>query len=106
MPYVHHDFKLGRDVVLTKLLSEYDMRRNQRHQVRRWRAIRSLQYALRRSPELLLAHPDLREYAQEVVAIQRERGRLPDDRVTQMSSTRKQLDYSKKTGRAVHFTDA
>jgi hypothetical protein len=107
MAYVHHDFKLGRDVVQTKLLSEYNLRRNRRHQVRRERAIRSLQYSLQRSPELLLAHPDLREYAQQVATRQ---GILRTEEVIpaagMSSSTRKQLDYSKKTRRAFHFIDA
>jgi hypothetical protein len=106
MSYVHHDFKLGRDVVLTKLLSEYDMRQNQRQANRRMRATRSLQYTLRRSPELLLAYPDLREYAAQVRARRRIRTEEVIPAAGLSSSTRKQLDYSKKTGRAFHFTDA
>ncbi|ANS05015.1 hypothetical protein [uncultured Mediterranean phage] len=110
LPYIRHSYELGCDVAMTKLLSEQDVRRDRRHLRRRERAVRILtRHTLQQSPELLLMHPELRTYANEVISAQRinqgQAGRQ-ETRITRTDNKRKQIDYSKTTGRAVHFTDA
>lgn len=110
LPYVRHSYEQGCDVVRTKLLSEHDVRRDRRHRRRRERAVRILaQHTLQQSPGLLLLHPELRTYANEVISTQRinqEQPGIQETRITRTDNKRKQIDYSKTTGRAVHFTDA
>ena len=110
LPYVRHSYEQGCAVVRTKLLSEHDVRRDRRHLRRRERAVRILaQHTLQQSPGLLLLHPELRTYANEVINAQRINQGQPgiqETRITRTDNKRKQIDYSKTTGRAVHFTDA